>query len=69
MSQKQNEEWLEDKYDEYYAGDIDIKEAIIAELKENGFKEEAEYLEEKAREKVLNEGSDKEFETFRDNQN
>lgn len=58
MSHIKNDEWLEEKYDEYYEGDIEAKEAIIAELKENGFTEEAEYLEEKALAKVLDEGGD-----------
>ncbi len=44
-----NEEWLEKKYDTFYMSEDEEKEAIIAELKDKGFIDEAEILESKMR--------------------
>ncbi len=40
-----NEVWLENKYERFYEGDEEVKQAIIDELRDNGWKEEAQYLE------------------------
>lgn len=59
MSTQQNEEWLEDKYQEFHAGDVNVQEAIITELREEGFIDKADYLEQKIKESDVKYGEDK----------
>jgi hypothetical protein len=47
MSTKQNDEYLENRLEDYaQAEDVNAREAIIEDLKMNGFIKEAETLEE-----------------------
>jgi len=51
MSLKENEVYLEEQYEKFEEGDADIKEAVIEELKANGFIDEAGELEAEIEEK------------------
>lgn len=50
MSNKQNEDYIENKYQEFQEGDTNVREAIIEELKINGFVNEAGNLEQQQEE-------------------